>query len=173
MKKLLLALFFTSFFGFSQNCKFEIDKIDDFTNNRILKTDEVVLAFEFNGNTVFTYFYLKDNIQYFGLKFSFVGHDFILVEENANILLLGNDKTVYKLTLDSSAIGKLKGNGGLMSSTDFDFIFESSENLYSFLEKGILKIRINTKSDYKDFEVKQKRYNKVLDYLKCFKSKID
>ena len=103
-----------------------------------------------------------------GIKISFSGHHAVIINQNQSISLLFSNGDVIDLKNTNIEAGKLKGNGGLLSSTDFDILFVLNEDLVNSLKTKIVKIRVNTTDGFKDFDVKEKRYNKILETLNCF-----
>ena len=168
MKKLFLLIVLVSVFGFSQkDCKFKINKIDDFTKEKYILTDNKVASFDMQENQILFYF-LSNKENYLGVKISFSGHHSIIINQNQSISLLFDNGNVIDLKNTNIEAGKLKGNGGLLSSTDFDILFVLNEDLVNSLKTKIVKIRVNTTDGFKDFDVKEKRYNKILETLNCF-----
>ncbi|WP_445458441.1 hypothetical protein [Flavobacterium sp. HNIBRBA15423] len=167
MKKLFYLFILLSFMCEAQNCKFKKNEIDDFTKEKRLLTENKIICFDFYENSIgLTFSKFKTNLM--SMKISFAGHDVILINENQKISLLLTDKSVIDLKIEDLQSGKLKGNGGLMSSTDFEFFFDLNDELIKHLKQGVVKIRINTMDGFKDFDVKEKKYKKMLETLNCF-----
>lgn len=167
MKKLIFFTLITLNFTFSQECKFRKNEIDDFTKKKVLVLKESVLASDFSENSVTAELNSNSNI-YINFLVRFSGHKaLVITEKNKLILLLKNDEVLETYVNPSN--GKLIGNGGLMSYTDFNINFNMTEEILLKISTiGVKKIRLETSEGNKDFEVKDKRNEQFLKSINCF-----
>jgi len=172
MKKIIIALLLCASFGYAQDCKFKEDKIDPFTKNRVLRTNERVLVDEFRSSVIMGLFLNKD--MYIKTTFSFSGNKAIAVNESCEVLFLLKNEEVIKYPINEFILGKTKGYGSPLLATDLTLNLNTSvENLIKIRDIGISKIRLQTTEGFVDYEVKsEKNINKIKNIIDCFINEI-
>lgn len=164
MKKTLLFLFF-SFISYAQDCKFEINKTDDFSKKKKIKTELAPITTHLVSTIYFSFFHHDDT--YIDVKFVTGGAKSLIVNNDLQLLLL-NDEV---LNLNAAAIydSDLSNVAGFNNSVVFSRYKISKEELIKIRNIGLKKIKINfTNSSYETEVKKQKWIDRLNNNIDCF-----
>jgi hypothetical protein len=174
MKKIILILLLLPIFGFAQDCKFEKNEIDPFTKGKFVRTKSkpIVSIFSPTQNIRFQFEFNKS--AFINVFVQFSNHKKFNINSGHKFQLLLNDQSVITMIINTDA--EADRNPGLMLGpmTDFKFKVETTlDELTRVRDIGIIKIRLETTEDEKDFDVKnQKNKENIKEMLNCFLSEI-
>lgn len=169
MKKIVLLLLLIPIIGFSQDCKFEKNEIDDFYKNKIIKTQSRPIAFESLGGGGVDLQFLLDKTPFIIIRIN-CSYKYMETKPENNILFLLNNGSVITYNIGEVIKGKMIGDGRIMSSTVFETKFNTSiEELNTIKKIGIKKIRFEYSDGTREFDVtKQKFIDKINTIIDCF-----
>ncbi len=164
MKKIFLLLIIANF-SFAQNCKFKVDKIDDFTKDRIIETKRNDIS---RGCEI--WFESKGTEQYIG--FSYQLFPFFSVDETSKIILLDNNGVSKEIKITKYMVCSSFYNSTLKTNIHFlAFSIKLDNNIKDFIKNNsILKMRLTTKQGDFDFDIKDKNLKKVKESINCLDS---
>jgi len=168
MKKIIIALIlvFTTF-GYSQNCKYEKNEVDEFTKNKILKV---------KGSDIFR------TSMFTGLSFQMSKINdikfitFALVSKNAFVLEEGNDKLMFKtkdgriinIAFNKTIVSEIQNMPNVGTLFFAHQNVKLTDDLISQLNDiEIIKARIYIKDGYIEEDVKKKSFKNISTDLKC------
>ena len=168
MKKLITVLMFlTTIFGYSQ--KIVENEIDEFTKNRIIRSDWEKVSSTSN-------LYLNTRISkindthYLELKFYPKGVSSISVEDNISFMFESGE--VINLHSDKYKISNYgDGSIGIVGSKAIGFNIDcvlNSNDLEKFKNNIVKKIRINKSEGYSEEELKSKNSEKFRQLFNLF-----
>lgn len=159
-------LFFTALMQ-SQNCKFEKEEVDEFTNKKIV----VVRGSDIFRTSLITglsFQVSKINESKF-ITFSLVsGKLFVLEKGIDKIMIKTKDNQILNIDFDTTVISDIVRN----PTTGILYFAKQSvalsDNLFNELKNiEVVKVRIYTKEGYIEKEVKKKHSTNISDDLKC------
>ena len=167
MKKTLLILLLL-FISFCKAQKISEDYIDDFTKNKIKRTEWETLTFEMKA---VTYYRLNkiDNQYYIQLKIM-LGDVYFLINQNDELMFkLKNDEIVTlkntKYTTSCVGCGSIGFNGSKSQGINTSY-FISEEHYKLLSQNSVSKIRIYTSNNFIDLEIKDKKSDILQKALK-------
>jgi hypothetical protein len=174
MKKIILLLLFVPFVGFCQNCKFEKNEIDAFYKTKIIRTQLRPITFGSLGGGGVDLQFLFNTNPFIIIKVNFSQLKLMETKPENNILFLLTDNSVITYNIGEIIKGKMSGDGGLMSSTSFEFEFKTTiEELNKVKNIGIKKIRFEYNDGSREFEVSKKKFiDKTNNTINCFLNEI-
>lgn len=159
MKKLLwIVLIFTGF-GYSQDCKYKKNEIDDFTKKKIIETksewlcENVAYSFKKNDDTK----YLRVEIGSFKV---------FAISDGAKLMFLTDKEDPIVLIFQKYEISRTTP-GAIASQYVSEIINISEDVLKRFQNEKITKVRIYTTDGYIDHDIKEKRFKRFQETLKC------
>ncbi|HEX8576981.1 MAG TPA: hypothetical protein VF677_11870 [Flavobacterium sp.] len=170
MKKIIIALIlgFTTF-GYSQNCKYKINEVDEFSKNKILETKKEAFTMSGIGFGFSTNYSLKkiNNDRY--LKLYISSPKIFTLRQGDQIMLKTDSENTVSLVLMQTTIARSSYNDQLGSTTWYEDVLIpiTDENYQRLLTENILKLRVYTADGYIDDDVKEKRAKKFKEILKC------
>jgi len=170
MKKIIIALIlvFTTF-GFSQNCKYKINEVDEFTKNKILETKREAFTMSGIGFGFSTNYSFKkiNNTRY--LKLYVSSPSIFTLRQGEEIILKTESDNTISLKFLETIIPKSSYNSQLNNTTWYEDVLIpiSDDNYQRLLTETILKLRIYTGDGYIDDDIKEKRAKKFKENLKC------
>jgi len=158
MKKIIIAwiLVFTSF-GYSQNCKYEKNEIDEFTKNKILET-------KFEWLTPNQGYAFKKINKSKNLKIKLNYNSVFSIRKNDKIMFLTENNEPITLLFEETVISNILNLNNFYIIT---LINISDKIVDRFKNESINKIRIYYSDGYLDYDVKEKRAKKFKEILKC------
>lgn len=172
-KTLLFILLSASTALMSQNCKYKINEVDEFTKSTILETKGGILTMSGMGFGFSTAYSMKkiNDIKYLNLHIS--SPSIFTLREDAEIMFKTNtDHTInfkFPKTLISNYIpGSRIGTSTTPSMYAGSILIPISDDNYErLLAEQILKLRIYMSDGYVDNDIKAKRAKSFQEDLKC------
>lgn len=157
MKKLIFALFICAIAN-GQDCKYAVDKIDEFTKDKILELKETQFS-NYKYSSGYTLKKVNDN-RY--IVFSIRNSDVFSLPKD-NRLMLKTETDVIELFFPKTIVAE--GNQFVW----YAYIsIPINDNVYQkLLIDKLNKIRVYATSGYFEFEVKAKNALKFQENLKC------
>ncbi|MFI0429215.1 hypothetical protein [Mariniflexile sp. HMF6888] len=169
MKKMLFGLFFITITNFSiaQNCKYEKNEVDKFTNASIKTTKELFVA---GGSTKLDgtlYASLSKINKNRFLNIKLTTWDNFVIETDGKFLVLFDDNSVMELSFIKYAVGEYDNNSGLETWTA-NAVLHLTDNDYEELKlKEVKETRVYLKEGYLNLPVPNKFWKKFKQNLKC------
>lgn len=169
MKKLLLKLALISCLNlFAQNCKYEINEVDEFTKKTILETKEQTLSRSFNFYTAFSFKKIDDKKF---LKLFISSTSIFSIRENHEIIFItdGDNSVILKFIQSKVSRGKYDSNSRITIWSETFYLPIDEETFQRLSNENILKLRVYTSDGYIDDEVKEKHAKKFKEQIICIK----
>lgn len=159
-------LILVSYIAQSQDCKYDIKKVDEFTKNTILQTKSETLSKSFNTYTSVSCKKVND-LKY--LVIFIENTKLFSVDESKEVMLLTSGDEVIKFNFSQYDISNRKYNSttGLTTYTITQSLVLSDENFEKLKKSNISKIRIQTTDGNIDSDVKEKWWKKVSELFNC------
>jgi hypothetical protein len=164
MKKIFLLLIVANF-SFAQNCKFKVDKIDDFTKERIIETKRNDIS---RGCEI--WFESKAKEEFIGFYYQLF--PFFSVDDTSKIILLDNNGVSNEIKITKYMVCSSFYNSSLKTNIHFlAFSIKLDNSIKDFFKNNsILKMRLTTKQGDFDFDIKDKNFKKVRESLICMEN---
>lgn len=164
MKKIYILLFATSL-AFGQDCKFDINKVDDFSKQKKIKTELAPITTHITSTIYFSFFKHQDT--YLDLKFVTGGAKGLVVNNPLQLLLL-NDEVI---SLPAAEIygSDISDLGEFTNSVLFSRYKVSIDQLKKIRAIGLKKIKINFTQNAYEVEVKKQKWiDRLNRNIDCF-----
>lgn len=166
MRKITIVLLMAMAVGYSQNCKYEKNEVDEFTKNKIL----VVKGSEIFKTSMFTglYFQISKINETKFITFSLTSGSVFVLEKGENkIMLKTKDEQIINIGFDETLVSEIvTGSIGIMCYCH-QRVLLNDNLLYKLKNVEIIKVRIYTKDGYIEKEVKNKHSKNISQDLKC------
>lgn len=164
MKKIILLLIIANF-SFAQNCKLKVDKIDDFTKEKIIETKRNDFS---RGSEI--WFESKGSVKRIGFYFQLF--PFFSVDETSKIILLDKDGISKEINITKHLICNSSYNSSIKSIIHYlAFTINLESEISEFIKNNsIVKMRFKTKQGDFDFDIKEKNLTKIKELINCFEN---
>ena len=164
MRKIILLLLFFTVFSNAQECKFEINEVDDFTKLKKTKTIKQVIAVTVSTSLSFSFF--KNNDTYLEIFYHSSGIKSIVIGSRNVLSLMFQDGSIVELF----PLEIVSGEFDVLNNTTVKSKYPIAMDIVSKIRKvGLKKVRFNSTKYYYDFDViKEKWISKLNNQIECF-----
>lgn len=158
-----------TFDTYGQDCKYSVDKIDEFTNHRILETRSKLLGKRGLGLYNNTYVVGKKIDSLRAIIIGLSDNDiFTLREDNAVIFKFTNGETL-SLFFRKAVIADYSNVNSMTYWHATQFIPLTEFEFEKLTKNTVSKVRIQTNKSNEDFDVKEKDAKNLIEILNCIK----
>lgn len=174
MKKLLfLMLLLIPLVSFGQDCKYEVNRIDDFTNVRVVQTYSAALVSVKEARKT------QSSVIFCCLRYDDDCYVQIGLLTRKPVFILEDQKVYFKLSNDSivTVISPKTNMDTELNQYNFYNInhryYIEKDELLQFKEVGVKKIRVETSEGYLDFNVSKDGQNHMKEFITCLFNSFD
>lgn len=153
----------------SQNCKYKMNEVDEFTNDRILETKADVFTISGMGLGFSCGYSLKKINDQRYLKLNVMSPSIVSLREGDEIMFKTDKEETINMTFPTTVIAEGIYNSALKSTHwNASILIPIPDNVNErFLNETLIKLRVYTTDGYVDDDIKAKRAKKFVEYLKC------
>ncbi|MCB0516912.1 MAG: hypothetical protein R2798_11085 [Chitinophagales bacterium] len=167
MKYFFTFLFCIGFVGLqAQDCKFETNELDKFTQEKILKSKPAVLwAHKVNGNNFSVYAHFEGGREW--LEFKYLHPESFSFKEGANVIFLFDDSSTLQLPIDKAASSEKTPE--MARYTAYFNCTLNSDAFAALSSKTITDIRIPATEGAIDRAIAEANRKKLAEVLHCLR----
>jgi len=171
MKKLGLILLLIGSWAsiYGQDCKFNVDKVDDFTNHRILETKSKLLGKRGLGLYYNTYVVAKKIDSLRAIIIGLNDGDIFTLREDSGVIFKFTNGETLNLTFRKTVIAEHTTINNITFWHATQFIPLTDSDFEKLTNNAVEKVRIQTTKSNEDFDVKEKDAKNLISILNCIK----
>jgi len=159
MKRILIIILLIPFLSFSQECIYKINKVDEFTGDKILETKEVAIhslkGKKINNNQTLEFTITSSNV------FSMDENDYLMLKFKSGEVIKMN---FYKNTTANYVFLEMLNTTIWTSSNSISINQETADKIK---DNEIVKIRWSTSKGYSEKDCKKKHSRNFTKTLSC------
>ncbi len=173
MKKIVLVLLLTVSFGYSQNCKYKKNEVDEFTGSKVIITKDKIFTKIGMGFGTYAIISAKkiNDTKYLAVSFS--SNTIFTLRKGSLVMFKTENDEIIELSFSESMVADYSssqvGTTNITRWTAKMYFLLSDELVQKFNDIRIKKVRWYTTDGYVEKDVKKKNSKNISKLLNCIK----